>query len=378
MPKSVIVATKKSEFFITIAKKGIHSFVMLGIWVDGKPEILAKVGKGNVIDKDFGTSCSNKFTLFGKIVGSHSDASLMDEGRDTSDSDISYQAYSITYEHYLEFLAITRDIHRDQLEYYKKRKVPNVPVKKLTYPERGVFWLRQGIKCYIPEEEPSGQITLRYQKVDTFDKASTFNNERTRQGIIDGAREINTSNTCRTTACDILNYTLQYSPNVPSLFVTGLDYKIKLIKGQLPQNGFYILPPPPNCFKVNPTQMEVLNELYKKIEDLPKNHPNLDATRKKFNELKRLYQEIAGEPQLSLNQLLKKITDHRAANNSLFNVRRSQSIFSSLVEALGFKTGTQQAYDRMTNAVTEEIKKGKKGEVIIDRREDASQLGSLF
>ena len=121
--------------------------------------------------------------------------------------------------------------------------------------------------------------------------------------------------------------------------------------------------------------MEVLNELYKKIEDLPKNHPNLDATRKKFNELKRLYQEIAGEPQLSLNQLLKKITDHRAANNSLFNVRRSQSIFSGLVEALGFKTGTQQAYDRMTKVVIEEIKRGKEGQVIIDRREDTSQLG---
>ncbi|MCE0722537.1 MULTISPECIES: hypothetical protein [Legionella] len=354
MTKPIIVATKKSEFFITIAKNGIHSFVMLGVMVDGKPELLAKVGKGNVIDEDFGISCTH---LYGKILGSHSDASLMDERRNRRDAAISYQAYSITYEHYLEFLAITRDIHQNQLEYYKERKVRNVPLEQLTYPEKGVHYLRRGIKCYIPEEEPSGRITFRHQKVVTFGKASTFSNAQIRQGIIEGAREINASNTCRTTACDILNYTLQYSPNVPSLFVFGFDYKINLVGGQLPQNGFYILPPPPNCFKVNPTQREVLNELYQKLLDLPTNHPNLGVTRQKFDKLKHLYQEIAGEPQLSLNELLTKITDHRTCNYSLFNVRRSRSIFSGLVEALGFKTGTQQAYDRMTKTVTEEIEK---------------------
>ncbi|HHI9467535.1 TPA: hypothetical protein ACU9KK_002566 [Legionella anisa] len=353
----VLVANKKSEFFITIAKKGIHSFVMLGVMVDGKPELLAKVGKGNVIDEDFGISCTNQFTLFGKILGSHSDASLMDEGEDNRNSDISYQAYSITYEHYLEFLAITRDIHEDQLKYYKERKVRNIAVEKLTYPEKGVYFLRRGIKCYIPEKEHSGQITFRLQNVDNYGKASTFNNKQIRDGIIDGAREINPSNTCRTTACDILNYTLQHSPKVPAFFTFGLDYKTKLVKGQLPQNGFYILPPPPNCFKVNPTQMEVLKELYEKLEDLPKNQPDLDITEKKFNQLKYLYQEIAGESQLSLNQLLTKIADHRKTNDPLFNTRRRQSIFSSLVEALGFKTGTQQAYDRMTKVVAEEIEK---------------------
>lgn len=362
MPSPNIVVTKKSEFFITIVKNGMHSMLMLGVMVNGKPKLLAKVGKGNVIDKDF----EHSLTLFGKILGSHSDASLMDEGHDTRDSDISYQAYSITYEHYLEFLAITRDIHQDQREFYKERKVRNVPVKKLTYPERGVFNLREGIKCYIPAEESSGQITLKHQKVDTFAKASTFNNEQIRQGIIDGAREISASNTCRTTARDILNYTLQYSPHVPALFAIGLDYKTKLVEGQLPQKGFYILPPPPNCFKVNPTQMEVLKELYKKLENLPKNQPNLDITEKKFNQLKYLYQEIAGESQLSLNQLLNKITTHRVDNDLLFNTRRSQSIFSSLGEALGFKTGTQQTYDRMINAVTDEIERKKKDETEIE------------
>ncbi|HHT0594717.1 TPA: hypothetical protein ACTXXA_003343 [Legionella anisa] len=353
-----IVVTKKSEFFITIVKNGIHSMLMLGVMVDGKPQLLAKVGKGNVIDKDFG----NSLTLFGKILGSHSDASLVDEWGDTRDSDISYQAYSITYEHYLEFLAITRDIYQDQREFYKERTVRNIPVKKLTYPERGVFNLRKGIECYIPVEEYSGQITLRHQKVDTFAKASTFNNVQIRQCIIDGAREIRALNTCRTTARDILNYTLQYTPHVPALFAIGFDYKIKLINGQLPQNGFYILPPPPNCFKVNPTQMKVLNELYAKLEDLPKNHPNLKNTRLKFNELKHFYQKLTGESQLSLEQLLNEITTHRVDNDVLFNTRRGKNIFSSLIVALGFKTGTQQTYDRMTKTVTDEIKREKTGE----------------
>ncbi|KTD14498.1 hypothetical protein Lgra_0529 [Legionella gratiana] len=358
-----ITVDKESEFFITIAKEGIHSFVMLGVMVDNKPELLARVGKGNLIDPNFGESCGNQFTMFGKAVGSHTEASLMDEGisrKKDRTSDISYQSYAITYEQYLEFLALTKEIHEHQLEHYKERELPKVDPSKWTYPQQGVHKLRSGINCYLPSQVESGKITFEFKPITTFEHQCANKNQQTRQDIISGANEIKVSNTCRTTARALLNYTLGYSPDVPALFAIGLDYKTKLVGGKPTANSFYILPQPPSCFEVNPTQMKVLKELYKKLENLPKINPTSGDTRKKFNELKHLYQELAGKPQLSLTDLLDRITVHRVTNNKLFDTRRSQSLFSKLAEKLGIKTGTQQAYDRMEKAVKQEIERVNK------------------
>lgn len=369
MPKSnkSITVDKDSEFFITIAKEGIHSFIMLGVMVDNKPQLLARVGKGNLIDPSFGTSCGKQFTMFGKAVGSHTEASLMDEGISTKNkdatSDISYQSYSISYEQYLEFLALTKEIHENQLKYYQERELPDVPYKELTYPQRGIHNLRSGIDCYIPTQEEAGKITFEYKPIKTFEHECANDKQQIREEIISGSKEIKASNTCRTTARALLNYTLHYSPDVPALFAIGLDYKTKLIGGKPTANTFYVLPQPPNCFEVNPTQMKVLKELYKKLENLPKTQPASDTTRKKFDELKHLYQEIAGKPQLPLAVLLDKITVHRIAHNKLFDVRRSQSLISKFAEMLGIKTGTQQAYDRMEKAVKQEIERVNKAEI---------------
>jgi hypothetical protein len=224
---------KDSEFFISIAKSGVHSFLMLGVMKNGNPELLAKVGKSNLIDKDFGTSCAQQFTMFGKAVGTRTEALLVDEGLgDDQDLTISYQAYSINYKQYLECLAMIRDIQKDQLEHYKGRAQPVGEYRKLSYPEKGVRKLRAGIWCYVPKSEdiPSGKITLDLDTVDTFSPESTNKDEQSRQSIIQGAKEIKALNTCRTTARSILNYILGYSPNIPALFAIGLSYKTKLGK----------------------------------------------------------------------------------------------------------------------------------------------------
>ncbi|QEY52723.1 hypothetical protein [Legionella longbeachae] len=361
-----ITVNKDSEFFMTIAKEGVHSFIMLGVMVKDTPQLLARVGKGNLIDPSFGTSCSKSFTMFGKAVATRTEASLMDEGiSDDEDatSDISYQSYSITYEQYLEFLALTKNIHEEQLDHYKEREVPNVAYKELTYPQRGVYKLRAGIKCYIPTQDEAGKITFQYESIKNFQPPMVNDNQPLQQEIISGAKEIKASNTCRTTARALLNYTLHYSPDVPALFAIGLDYKTKLVGGTPTANTFYVLPQPPNCFEVNPTQMKVLKELYKKLENLPKTDPESSSTRRKFDKLKHLYKEIAGEPQLGLANLLDKITLHRVAHNTLFDERRGQSIISKFAEMLGIKTGTQQAYDRMEKAVKQEIERVNKKEM---------------
>ncbi|QMT60847.1 hypothetical protein [Legionella sp. PC997] len=370
-----IVIDKNSEFFIAIAKKGVHSFIMLGVMVDGEPKLLAKVGKGNIIDKSFGSSCVQQFTLFGKMVGSHSDAVLLDEGLGGTNNfpEISYQAYAISFDQYLEFLEITRAIHQEQLDFYKNRPNPTGEYKKMTFPERGVYKLREGIHCYIPEEEETlGKITLKYKEIGTF-KQQSAQDAKLRQDIIDESKEIHSSNTCRTTARSLLNYTLHYPANVSSLFTIDFNYKTRLWhENTLKSNTFYILPKPPNCFHVPASKRKILDELYKKLEDLPKKEPGSDATRRKFNELKKLYLEVAVEPQLSLNQLLRKIIEHRENNRVLFETRRGHNLLSSIVEMFGFKikTGTQQTYERIEQTLNKEIMRKKEIEFGIKEVQD--------
>jgi len=352
---------------------------MLGVVVNNKPELLARVGKHNVIDQGFGVSCGKQSSMALKAFWSHTNASLVDEGIDEIKGfspDISHQSYAITYEQYLEFLAMTREIHLAQLERYKERKLPSADYKALTYPQKGVYLLRNGIKCFTPTKEESGKVTFEYKQITTLEQKDDAHDKQLQKDIISGANVIKVSNTCRTTARALLNYTLHYSPNVPAFFAIGLDYKTKLVDGKPTANTFYILPQPPSCFKVNPTQMKVLKELYKKLEDLPKNHPASDATRKKFDELKHIYRDIAGEPKLQLTVLLDKITTHRLTNNPLFNIRRGQGLISKFAGMLVIKTGTQQAYDRMEKAVRQEIKRVEKVNTVVSKSADPDELQS--
>ena len=185
-------------------------------------------------------SCGNQLTMFGKAVGSHTDASLMDEGiKDEGGfSDISYQAYSITYEQYVEFLALARDIQKDQREYYKGRVDPDKEYRNLSFPEKGVRKLKNGINCYIPEPENSGQITFNYRGINTFGNENTNDNNKFRQDIIDGTKELKASNTCRTSARSILNYTLHYYQMFLPYLLLGLIIKQNWWMGSQPQIHF--------------------------------------------------------------------------------------------------------------------------------------------
>lgn len=384
MPSDIVV-DEKSEFFITIVKEGIHSFIMLGVVVDGKPLPLARVGKGNLIDKSFGTGLGSQLTMFKKVVTSGTDASLMDEGVDTDESfvsDVSYQAYAITFKQYLDFLVITREIQQAQRQYYQDRiqNDSGEVYSNLSYPEKGVRKLILGIKCYVPIQQDEGKITFQYKPIDTF-ACSAHGEQAVRKGIIQDASVLHSSNTCRTTARSLLNYTLNSSPHVPALFAVGLAYQTKLVGSKPTATSFYILPPPPLAFTVSSSQMKTLKMLYKKLENLPKTEPTSPITKGKFDELKKLYQQIAGESNLSLTVLLDKITVHRAMHNELFDVHRGQGLVSRFLATMGAKTGTQKAYDRMEEAIRKEMERVKvvgANEQNNDRCPPRVGIGNLF
>lgn len=71
-----ITLNKKDEYFISIAKQGIHSFMMLGVIKDGQPKLLARVGKTNDIDPDY----SSQFAITKKAITTKTLSRIADEG----------------------------------------------------------------------------------------------------------------------------------------------------------------------------------------------------------------------------------------------------------------------------------------------------------
>lgn len=343
-----LIVNPNSEFFVSIVKNGIHSSLILGVMVDNQAITLAKVGKSNLIDQGFDTSCAGQFSLFKKELVTHTEAALMDEGVN-SNLGMNYQAFSITYQQYLDFLEMFKTIHLEQLNHYQKRSFDvNKDYGDLSFPEKGVYKLRKGIKCFIPMLQESGQITFQYQDIKTFN--GTAQNKQKPQEMINGAKQLSASNTCRTTARSILNYVLGYCSNISEHFLINLDYHMKK-EGDF----FYILPPPPNFYQVDTTRKQILQELYAKLEELPKKYAQLELTREKFNKLKQLYCDISARPEISFVELLTKIEAHKSQHQNLFSQHRGQSIISLIAQKLGIKTATEESYEAMVKTVVKEL-----------------------
>jgi hypothetical protein len=286
---------------------------------------------------------------------------------------------------------MTKAIHLDQLAHYKDREdVKDKPYHTLSFPEKGVRKLQDGIFCYMPfdadeevtsesevlSDEDTQKLTLEYKNITQFQTIPVSKSDE-HQAIIDGAKELKFSNTCRTTARSLLNYTLGYQAKVPAFYAFGLDNQTTMVNNQLAANTFYTLPAPPNCFDVPATQRKVLEKLYHRLEELPQKAPQLASTRSKYDQIKQMYTEIAGTPNIGLTDMLDKITIHRAEHHELFSQKRNQSLLSKFLEALGFsfKTSTQIVYDEIETVLNKALKSQQPDKVqLTELEEDMSSL----
>ncbi|AHE67039.1 hypothetical protein [Legionella oakridgensis] len=335
-----LTVRRDSEFFISIAKQGIHSFIMLGVvGADGSPQLLARVGKTNDIDPDF----ASQATMTRKAILSQTMARLADEGitrRDDHVADVNYKAYAITYNQFKQFLELIGDIERRQLA--------NPAIRDAVRDER--------IQCYIPIESgvEADSITLKYQ---TLEGAGYHRESSADSAIVTGAQSLHVSNTCRTTSLNILESILGFKTKVSRHFFIDPDYKSTLRAGQPDKDSFYILPPPPNtCHGVSTQQQYVLEKLYARLEKIPKIKPEDTKTREKFDKLKELYTQLAGKNQLSASELLVKINDHEATNKTVLHEKRDPGVFSRL-----FSTSTEKMYKEMRKHLEGEEKKEEDG-----------------
>ncbi len=106
-------ASKTDEYFISIAKQGLHSFIMLGVVVDKQPQLLARVAKKyrshhmpNACAEPCLMAFSNIKATFSSEPISHRDP--------THTRDITYSAYAITYQQTVDLFNYLKKINKQQ------------------------------------------------------------------------------------------------------------------------------------------------------------------------------------------------------------------------------------------------------------------------
>ena len=313
----VMVVNRDDEFFIAIGKKGIHSFVMLGVMKNNMPFLLARVGKTNSIDEDFGRGLCSQGKLAVKAIVSQTKSALQEEPL-LLQGHISYSAYAIGYEHCIQFLkliALSQRIH--------------------------------AINAYQPVREDDAGVVMEKKALP---RAPIEEADVKQRNIIERSHSLHINNTCRSTAIDLIEYTQNIShltDNVSSAFFRDLPVSVLFSEGK-PNKYFYVFPLPPNAHDADQEKMAILTKIYKRMENLLKKDLYGENTIQKFQALKTLYNQQAGLPNGSLNEALDSIRQWRQDNQSVISQLRAQSFLGRLFV---FKSSTEAMADNIENAL---------------------------
>ncbi|KTD23802.1 Uncharacterised protein [Legionella lansingensis] len=315
-PSAFMVTIKidqSDEFFIAIAKQEGHSFVFAGIKQKGKIHLLARVGK---VFKPQKGKCLIPKALCNAVFF-QAQAQIEDEGiarPDGWESSISYAAHAISYQQYLQFVALLEEIETED-----------------------------SFECYKPGEE--GELEFTGKKV-LASKSDEKNACATK--IIARGQVLNLSNTCRHTAIDLIKYVCNdeqvthdisrtFFCNLPletflvandgKPFLLGDDDQAYCLVHPDPELPFYILPPPPTSFKNLPAfQRRVLNDLYRRMEEMLRIAPNSPDTQTKFELLKTLYNEKSGPCMVGFATFISDIANWHERHQKEINTLRETNL----------------------------------------------------
>ncbi|ASQ46008.1 hypothetical protein [Legionella clemsonensis] len=333
-----IVVRKDSEFFIAIGKQDIHSFVMLGvIKEDGVPQLLARVGKTG----DVGNACLVTAAI--KALGPGAPSRMQEEPMfGKTNKAIAYQAYAISYEQYKEFLELIAIMEKSQQQ--------NPIIEDDAMGNK--------IKCYIPTRRSDvsrkDHVTLKYRELSNV-KFSTEKIQNVPESTIKGVQELHITNTCRTTSINLIEAILGFKTTISKYFFVNPNYQTVLRNGSPDENTFYILPPPPTTvlagFSDKQKQVSTLEKIYKRLEEIPKKHPEDPATRKKFEALKTIYHKAAGDNTLDATTFLQKILEHE---RDVLYTKRAPSFFSRV---LSLPSSTEKMFQKFEKEFQEESSK---------------------
>lgn len=365
MPNDDFTVKSDAEFFISIAQQGHHTFIMLGV-IDntGSPRLLARIAKTHDVDPDF----NKKIKAGIKATFSQTLARIADEGisRDAEHSvTINYQAYAITYAQVHAYLAMIQEIENKQnddlviksrLEIMENEQVDDYKKDNPEWSDedlRSYVKKKLRIRCYLPKlDETTNTITFNFQPLSESKLFANLesNEEKNKINIklVNDAKHISARNTCRTNAIAIIEAILGFPTNIPNFFLSKPKHKTKLSAGQ-PVKPFYLLPNPPKMFKKSTSELKVLQEIYNRLESIPKIAHNTDETQRKFKDLKKLYNELSGSNEKrTAADLLKHILNYGNENGHLFTHRKKGFINTSR------ETTTKKMFIKIENLLKKE------------------------
>lgn len=303
-----IIVNKQDEFFIAAGKLHLHSFVMLGVIQNSMPILLAKVGKTNSSDPEFGTTRKKLCKMTFKMAFSEAIGVLQAEKLSFCE-DMSYSANTSSYAHYLQFIHLLRLASAEQ----------NKP-----------------LYCYQPISEDETSVCLRYQILEATELKPTVEEQR----IIDRSHTVKLFNNCRTTALDLIDYSTNHNGMINHL--SSFFYAEYPLAN--PNQHFYILPLPPSAYDNDGAKSALLTRIYQQMEKLLKIDPYGDCTIHKFEALKALYIEQAGIATGDINEALRSIMDWKKKHHLCINQFRRLDFFTKLFVS---KTATANMADEI-------------------------------
>lgn len=246
-PGSIIV-NKGDEFFIALAKstKGDdknHTFLMLGVIQEGKPTILARVGKTyihNKLAKDFFREKNLKsyVALYSSVLFSRTESTLQPESLKPR-GPISYSAYAINFEQYKQFLRLLSFMKKTELEY----------------------------KFYQPTEEQDDTVVMEITPIQHEDLSKANLSE---QNMVERAEYYDRNHHCRESAIEIAEYTqgiTHLTDDVSRHFYNNLSVVAEFSYGK-PREHFYVFPLPPESFEADEAKKVRLTRIFQRMENL--------------------------------------------------------------------------------------------------------------
>lgn len=310
-----ITVTKNSKFFIAMCKdvNSVHSFISLGVEIDNKQVLLGSFGK---IIRNRGSSC--RF-LFAETEGRITNERIFfTKKNEKIRSEMTYKAYSLSWQQYMEFLAYMREISL---------------LQNTLSP----------LEAYCPTEETDTQVILKWQSVE---QPMVLDHAAENHDHLDEYQRIGLSNTCRHAAINLTKQACHLpdlGQGVSSSFAAGLPLTTRVVGGVLGQNGehIYILPLPPRSFPdLCDRKRAIITKLYERMDEILLNEHNKKCTIEKFEKIKALYESITSHENASLSEIFYEISCWIEANKTLISTHRKSHWIS-------FPTTTEKLFTKL-------------------------------
>ena len=313
MPK--LIVSKNCEFFVAICKKREHSFVIFGVHDKeaNKNHILCGVGKYFLMGEDassmMSANCSNGLSfLFDEERGElytefySKDGKICNQFR-REEIDISYSAYRISLENYLEFIFLLN---------HSKR-----------------FNSKQTLRGYDLDKSEGPNLEFEFYKFVTRDKPLSEENAEKLKKIDGSARSVSMGNSCRHTALMLVEMVIKEKQISVVIMQWSFQTIHVLLHERIRKELIYFPVPPPRqpAKKEEMPQHRVMVRLYRQLQTLSSKFLDNEVTYEKFYALRALYDQLDSRKDRSIFEVFEHIHAWDSQNASLIDTKRGFPFF---------------------------------------------------